>query len=390
MNPEPPVRPHGAGRLGFGERDDDATDASPLELEDILTTILETAYRWDFASDRIDWAANAQTVLGVGDPEMIGKGRAFALLVDPEHAGPRYDGITGGPHLPAGDRAALLPPLSLPSRRTPRPRCGVGRGHRGLRDRRRIAAALGAGHAQAHRQSPPRRGRAVALSRQSRRAHRPAQSHQADRGADPVPRHRRTQACQGRLPACRRQRSHPDQRDLRLRRRRRGHHHCRPAHRPRVAGQGLHRPLLLEQVRHRAGGLRHRGGRGYRAAYHGGGPRQRDRHQRRRGGDHSLGRRGAAAAACRQCANRDRPRAPGARSRPPQPQRPSHRVSALRAARFGAPTRGGDRRRGGARAQRPPHDPGATADRYLAQPRAGALRVLAAHEAARRHDRLGL
>ena len=102
MNPEPPVRPHGAGRLGFGERDDDATNASPLELEDILTTILETAYRWDFASDRIDWAANAQTVLGVGDPEMIGKGRAFALLVDPAHAGPRYDGITGGPHLPPG------------------------------------------------------------------------------------------------------------------------------------------------------------------------------------------------------------------------------------------------------------------------------------------------
>ena len=83
MNPEPPARPHGAGRLGFGERDDDTTDASPLELEDILTTILETAYRWDFASDRMDWAANAQTVLGVGDPEMIGKGRAFALLVDP-------------------------------------------------------------------------------------------------------------------------------------------------------------------------------------------------------------------------------------------------------------------------------------------------------------------
>ena len=102
MNPEPPSRPHGAGRLAFGERDDDATDASPLELEDILTTILETAYRWDFASDRMDWAANAQTVLGVGDPEMIGKGRAFALLVDPAHAGPRYDGITGGPHLPPG------------------------------------------------------------------------------------------------------------------------------------------------------------------------------------------------------------------------------------------------------------------------------------------------
>ena len=64
MNPEPPARPHGAGSLGFGERDNDATDASPLELEDVLTTILETAYRWDFASDRIDWAENATELTG--------------------------------------------------------------------------------------------------------------------------------------------------------------------------------------------------------------------------------------------------------------------------------------------------------------------------------------
>ena len=103
MNPEPPVLPHGAGSLlGYGERGDDAAEGSPLELEDILTAIRETAYRWDFTSDRIDWAPNAETVLGLADPERIGKGRAFALLVDPEHAGPRYDGITGGPHAAPG------------------------------------------------------------------------------------------------------------------------------------------------------------------------------------------------------------------------------------------------------------------------------------------------
>ncbi len=102
MNREPPARPHGvASPIGFDECDDGA-DSSPLELEEILTTINETAYRWDFANDRIDWAANAETVLGVADAEKIGKGRAFALLVDPEHAGSRYDGITGGPHAPAG------------------------------------------------------------------------------------------------------------------------------------------------------------------------------------------------------------------------------------------------------------------------------------------------
>jgi diguanylate cyclase (GGDEF)-like protein len=94
--------PHDAGSPAFGEDGDDAIVASALALEDILTTIHETAYRWDFASDRIDWAANAETVLGVADADKIGKGRAFALLVDPEHAGSRYDGITGGPHAPPG------------------------------------------------------------------------------------------------------------------------------------------------------------------------------------------------------------------------------------------------------------------------------------------------
>jgi diguanylate cyclase (GGDEF)-like protein len=94
--------PHRAGSLGFGEDDDDAIVASPLALEDILTAIHETAYRWDFASDRIDWVGNAETVLGIADADKIGKGRAFALLVDPEHAGLRYDGITGGPHAPPG------------------------------------------------------------------------------------------------------------------------------------------------------------------------------------------------------------------------------------------------------------------------------------------------
>ena len=158
----------------------------PLELEDILTAIRETAYRWDFASDRIDWAPNAQTVLGVADPEMIGKGRAFALLVDPEHAGPRYDGITGGPHLPPGTELRYcLRYRFLPEGR--RGRAAVWVEDTGVcAIDAECAAALGARHAQAHRQSPPRRGRAAALSRQSRRAHRPAQSHQADRGARPA------------------------------------------------------------------------------------------------------------------------------------------------------------------------------------------------------------
>jgi diguanylate cyclase (GGDEF)-like protein len=75
-----------------------ASPAQALDLADILASVRETAYRWDFKSDRIDWAANAESVLGVADREKIARGRAFALLVDPEQAGARYDGITGGPH----------------------------------------------------------------------------------------------------------------------------------------------------------------------------------------------------------------------------------------------------------------------------------------------------
>ena len=103
MKPELPACQPGAGSvLGF-------------ELEEILTAIRETAYRWDFASDRIEWALNAETVLGIADAKMIGKGRGFALLIDPEHAGRRYDGITGGPHVTPGSelpyclRYRLLP-----------------------------------------------------------------------------------------------------------------------------------------------------------------------------------------------------------------------------------------------------------------------------------------
>jgi len=103
----PPVRVQSAASVAdFSQRGDDCC-ASPrpeqkLDLEDILKSVRETAYRWDFASDRIDWAENAPEVLGISEPLKFGKGRAFALLVDPENAGSRYDGITGGAHVQPG------------------------------------------------------------------------------------------------------------------------------------------------------------------------------------------------------------------------------------------------------------------------------------------------
>ena len=107
MGPVPPVPAKGAGSvLEFGQPEAEAESnaasgaaGAPLDLEQLLTTVRETAYRWDFSSDRIDWAANADAVLCVAGADKIDRGRAFALLVDPEQAGARYDGITGGPHV---------------------------------------------------------------------------------------------------------------------------------------------------------------------------------------------------------------------------------------------------------------------------------------------------
>jgi predicted signal transduction protein with EAL and GGDEF domain len=44
----------------------------------------------------MEFAETAAAVLGTDDMVALGKARAFALMVDPEHAGARYDGITGG------------------------------------------------------------------------------------------------------------------------------------------------------------------------------------------------------------------------------------------------------------------------------------------------------
>lgn len=65
-----------------------------LDLEEVLKAVRETVYRWEFTSDRIDWAENAPEVLGISDPLQLAKGHAFALLVDPEHA---ERAMTGSP-----------------------------------------------------------------------------------------------------------------------------------------------------------------------------------------------------------------------------------------------------------------------------------------------------
>ena len=82
--------------------DGSATGRSPLDIEQVLESVGTTAYRWDFNADTLEWAENAGTVLGVADMAKLGRGRAFALHIDPAHAGARYDGVTGAPRAEPG------------------------------------------------------------------------------------------------------------------------------------------------------------------------------------------------------------------------------------------------------------------------------------------------
>ena len=45
----------------------------------------ETSYVWDLPSDRLDWQANAASVIGVALPETIATGEKFAARIVPEH-----------------------------------------------------------------------------------------------------------------------------------------------------------------------------------------------------------------------------------------------------------------------------------------------------------------
>ncbi|HDO52541.1 MAG TPA: bifunctional diguanylate cyclase/phosphodiesterase [Rhizobiales bacterium] len=53
----------------------------------------ETAYQWDFASDKMVWADNAVQQLEVTDPGSLNSGAAFHQLIDAEFASPHYDAI---------------------------------------------------------------------------------------------------------------------------------------------------------------------------------------------------------------------------------------------------------------------------------------------------------
>lgn len=83
----------------FGSRDERI-----VEPRSLLSSIGEVAYSWDIGSDTLSWGPNAVEVLGPVPAAVLGRGLAFAGLVEPGSGRSRYDAIfsSGGHDLGDG------------------------------------------------------------------------------------------------------------------------------------------------------------------------------------------------------------------------------------------------------------------------------------------------
>ncbi len=71
-----------------------AVESEALDLVGILSSVEETAYIWDIASDQIEWESNAVEVLRVPSFDAIAKGHDFNGLIAAEHIGRRLEAIS--------------------------------------------------------------------------------------------------------------------------------------------------------------------------------------------------------------------------------------------------------------------------------------------------------
>jgi diguanylate cyclase (GGDEF)-like protein len=76
-----------------------------LDLIGILSSVQETAYLWDLASDHIEWESNAAEVLGIRDIKAIATATDFNFLVAPEHVQRRQQAVSRAPEDVAGKGA---------------------------------------------------------------------------------------------------------------------------------------------------------------------------------------------------------------------------------------------------------------------------------------------
>ncbi len=86
-----------------GEAANPGVPGSVFDPLPALDAASETAYQWDFASDKMVWAGNAALQLKVDDPNTLKTGAAFHQLIDAEFASQHYDAIRSVPGTKDGD-----------------------------------------------------------------------------------------------------------------------------------------------------------------------------------------------------------------------------------------------------------------------------------------------
>ncbi len=102
----PMTTPLGAQqRRTLDEVNDIPVEGRALDLVGILSSVQETAYLWDLASDRVEWESNAAEVLGIRDMQAIATASDFNFLVAPEHVQRRQQAIARAPADVAGKGA---------------------------------------------------------------------------------------------------------------------------------------------------------------------------------------------------------------------------------------------------------------------------------------------
>ena len=68
-------------------------ERTDIDVAQILASVGEVAYDWRVDTDVLHWGANAAEVLLVGDVQRIASGRAYAAVLDVEHAQARFDAV---------------------------------------------------------------------------------------------------------------------------------------------------------------------------------------------------------------------------------------------------------------------------------------------------------
>jgi diguanylate cyclase (GGDEF)-like protein len=74
-------------------RDSIPSTTPVLDAAQILASVGDVAYDWRIDTDALLWSANAAAVLLIPDIANISTGRAYAKMLDPEHAQARYDAV---------------------------------------------------------------------------------------------------------------------------------------------------------------------------------------------------------------------------------------------------------------------------------------------------------